>query len=399
MRILTFDAEPSSRLGGQELSLADECVGLARRGHSVTLGYIREGDLLARYRDARAATLRLSALAIDRSATLRSAVEMSTSLVRAARAPADVIVVNAYRDAMFGRAIARTRRLPLVCHLRIFPPSRFSGQWRLGLRGVTRFVAVSDAVAHAWVRDGACDRATIDVVHDGIDVPGATQPDERPATRASLGVPVDAFLVVYAGRLDRSKNLEALLRTFALLEVAGARLLIAGRPVDHPTAAAGDAYAAELRGLAETLGISSATQWLGPRGDVLSLFRAADATVLLAFNEAFGRTTVESLACGTPAVVSGDGGTAEILTGEFARFRVDITKPMEIAALLRSLVGWRRSDPGFSARAESHARRHFSVASMVDGIEQSLRRAVRTGWVERGPPADKLPRARRAAPR
>lgn len=399
MRILTFDPVPSSKRGGQELSLADECVGLAERGHDVTLGYLGEGDLLSRYRAAGASTIQLSALRVDRSATLRSSVSLCASFVRAVRASADVVLLNDYHDTMFGRALSRARRVPLVCHLRIFPPDVFAGQWRVGLRGVTRFIAVSQAVADEWVRHGACDPGTIDVVHDGIDVPGPTGPGERDATRVSLGLSPDSFVVLYAGRLDRSKNLEALLRAFALVGVPGARLLIAGRPVDHPSPAVGEAYVRELQTLAQTLGVASATQWLGPRGDVLSLFRAADVSVLLAYNEAFGRTTVESLACGTPAVVSGHGGTAEILTGEFSRFRVDITRPTDIAALLRSLAGWRERDPGFAARAREHARRHFGVASMVHGVEQSLQRAVREGWAEQGPRSHSLPHAKRAARR
>ena len=50
MRVLVLENEPSSRRGGQELSLLDVCRGLAARGHAIELLYTIDGDLLDEYR-------------------------------------------------------------------------------------------------------------------------------------------------------------------------------------------------------------------------------------------------------------------------------------------------------------------------------------------------------------
>ena len=368
--------------------MLDQCVDLVQLGHDVTLGYIAPGDLLDRYHEGGVRTIRLGDYTVDRAAPVGSALRLTRGLARALAVPADVVVANAYHSTMFAGAVARARRLPLVCHLRLFPPIEFCGQWRIGARAVTRFIAVADAVARAWIARGF-DAGAIDVVHDGVDMARfRPRPEQREALRRALAIPSDAFVVLYGGRLDRTKNIEALLRTFAALGLpaARARLLIAGRPVDHATPEAGAAYAESLRALASSLGIADAIQWLGSRPDMPELYAAADVSALFSRDpEPLARATYESLACGTPVIAWRDGGLPEVLTGEFARFLFDGARPEAPVELLRSLIGWRDRDPGFAQRARCHAQAGFSRESMSRGIEQSLRRAVSERRLRRGP--------------
>jgi glycosyltransferase involved in cell wall biosynthesis len=378
VRIFCLDHEPSSKRGGQELSLADECEGLARLGHEVTLGYVVEGDLLSRYRAAGIRTLQLPTTGVGAGALRLVAVpRLVRSVIRAARTRPDIVCVNQYHDTPFGSAVARLCRVPLVSHLRLFPPDRFCGQWRIGLGAVTRFIAVSHAVREAWVERGV-DAAIVDVVHDGIDTQRFRPAADRLAIRRSLGVPDEAFVVAFAGRLDRQKHPEALLDTFAALGLPAsrARLLVAGRPVDHPSPEAGAAYVEELKGRAESLGIGPAVHWLGSRPDVPDLMGAADATALFTlYPDALPRAIYESLACGTPAVAQRDGGTPEVLTGEFAAHAFDAHVPGDALRVLRSMIGWRDRDPGLAGRARAHAVAGFSKDAMVEGVARALERA------------------------
>ena len=378
MRIFTLDRHPSSRNGGQEWSLLDECVGLAKRGHAVTLGYVEDGDLLARHRAAGVTTVKLDAVEIESSHRLASALGMVRSAVGGAAAGADVVCLNQYHDTLFGRAVTLRRRVPLVCHLRLPPPGETCTQWRIGLRGVDRFIAVLGAVRQQWAEQIGLDEKIIDVVHDGIDMDRFRPADDRVALRRTLGTPDDAFVAVYAGRLDRLKNLEGMLRAFAALQMDAreARLWIAGRPVDHATPEDGARYVKSLEELAASLGIGSQVSWLGPREDVPALLSSADVALLFAYNEAFGRATTEALACGIPLVGHRAAGTAEILSGEFARFAVDIDDEAATVATIRSCIGLRERDAGFAARARAHVRANFSSEAMVAGVERVLTRVV-----------------------
>jgi glycosyltransferase involved in cell wall biosynthesis len=377
MRIFTLDRHPSSRNGGQEWSLLDECVGLVGRGHDVTLGYVTDGDLLARHRAAGVRTVQLTGVELAPARRLSSAADFVRSAIRSA-ASADVVSINQYHDALFGRAVATRRRRPLVCHLRLTPPDMLCTQWRIGLGGVSRFIAVSHAVRRQWIDQIGLPEDGVDVVHDGIDVDRFRPVADRIAVRRALGTPDEAFVAVYAGRIDASKNIEGMLRAFAALGMRGAnaRLWIAGRPVAHATPEDGARYVESLRDLAKALGIHDQVDWLGTRDDIPALLASADVALLFAYNEAFGRATVEALACGTPIVAHRPSGTSEILTGEFARFAFDLDKPDETVAVIRSCIGLRQRDPGFPARARAHVVANFATSAMVGGVERSLARLL-----------------------
>lgn len=392
MRIFALDFEPSSRRGGQELSLVDECVGLAARGHDVRLGFVKPGDLLERYRAAGIATVPLSEIEVRPNRRLRSAADFGRSVLRAAATRSDVICVNQYHDTLFGALVSRLARAPLVCHLRLLPPGSLCSQWRLGLPSVTRFVAASRAIADAWIALRGVDPETVQVAHDGIDMEYYRPRSNRDAIRRELGVSANAFLVMYVGRVDHAKNLERLLEAFALLsrDVPDSNLAIAGRPVNHESASAGEAYLASLRSHAAALGIEDRVRWLGARPDVPELLSAADVSALFTLEEGLGRVTFESLACGVPAIASTRGGAVEILTGEFERYQFDPRDPADAAEKLRSLVGWRERDPRLGERARAHAVANFSLDAKVSQLEIALQRARTAGPQRNGPRGEQL---------
>lgn len=387
MRVLALEGEPSGTRGGQEHSLLDVCVGLASAGHAVTLAHTDEGDLLTRYRAAGVHPVRVRRYDIDRRRPLRSAVAVAASLVSALRSRPDVVYINQYHDSLFAATVARLLRVPLVCHLRLFPPIEFCGQWRVGLRGVSRFIAVSEATRRAYVERGFDPRA-IDLVLNGIDVERFHPLPDRDVIRESLGLSADAFTVLYVGRIDRAKNLEGLLRAFASLRatVPAVRLLVAGRPLVHADPAEGERYLSTLKELAASLGVDDAVRWLGPRRDVVELNNAADVCVLPSIEpETFGRTLAEAMACGTPAIGTAVGGVPEVLIGEAARFVIAPGDDEALAARLRELADWRRRDPELGMRLREIVVRHFDARRMVRQVGEVLERTAAEGAVRRGP--------------
>src|SRR6478672_6663218 len=219
MRVLALEGEPSGTRGGQEHSLLDVCAGLAATGNEVTLAHVDDGDLLPRYTAAGVRTIPVRGYAIDRKRPLRSGLGVAASLVRAMRARPDVVYINQYHDALFAATVARLLRIPLVCHLRLFPPREFCGQWRLGLSGVSRFIAVSEATRRAYVERGfAAD--SIELVLNGIDVERFHPLPDREAIRRALDLDTGTFVVLFVGRIDQAKNIEGLLHAFAALQAA-----------------------------------------------------------------------------------------------------------------------------------------------------------------------------------
>jgi glycosyltransferase involved in cell wall biosynthesis len=387
MKVLALEREPSGTRGGQEHSLLDVCTGLATAGHAVTLAYLDDGDLLPRYAASGVRAVRLRGYGIDRARPLRSAAAIAASLAEALRVRPDIVYINQYHDSLFAATVARLLRVPLVCHLRLFPPLEFCGQWRIGLSAVSRFIAVSEATRQAYIARGF-DPAAIDLVLNGVDVERFRPLPGRDATRASLALSPGTFAVLYVGRIDRAKNIEGLIRAVARLRATNpeARLLIAGRPLVHRDPAEGDRYLATLKDLAHCVGAADSVQWLGARSDVVDLYNAADVCVLPSNEpETFGRTLAEAMACGTPAVGTAIGGVPEVLIGEAARFLAAPRDDDALASRLGDLSGWRRRDPELGSRLREIVVGHFDARRMVYEVAAVLDRSAGEGAVRRGP--------------
>jgi glycosyltransferase involved in cell wall biosynthesis len=372
MRILVLENEPSSLRGGQELSLFDVCRGLAARAHEIDLLYTTDGNLLPEYRAFCRRVDRVSAYSVDRARALSSAARLVADVIQAGRHAPDVVYANQYLDSFFARLLAWRFHRPLVCHLRLPPPDIFCAQYRWGMGGPVRLIAISNQTRDDYVARGfRPDR--IDVVHNGIAVGEWQTPLTRADARSRLGLDAAAFLVLCAGRLHPGKGIDVVIDALALLP-PDAQLLIAGREFDDGRTVP---YEPRLKEQAAARGVDARCHFLGHVPGLAELYHAADVTVLASvISEAFGRTVIESMACGTPVVASNAGGIPEILTGEFEQYLVPVGDHRALAARLQSLRGWRDRDPGLADRCRAHVERQFDLAATVSGVEASLRRTV-----------------------
>jgi glycosyltransferase involved in cell wall biosynthesis len=170
----------------------------------------------------------------------------------------------------------------------------------------------------------------------------------REQARASFGI--DGPTLAFAGRIGRQKALEVGLAALAAVE--GVTLLVAG---DGPERAPMEARAAEL-------GLAGRVRFLGslPRGRVLELFRAADASLLCSSWENFPHTVVESLAVGTPVIATRVGGVPEIVRDGENGLLVPPGDPEALAAAIRRFV----EEPGLRERLAANA------VPSVAGLEQ-----------------------------
>ncbi len=243
-------------------------------------------------------------------------------LVRRAARRADVV----YATSMIRRAAigSRLARRPLVVKLvsdEVFERATRSGRYngtldefqrdeggvRTRLLRATRTAALRRArhvfCPSAFLRDVAL-RWGLGAERVSVLPNPAPELPELPAReelRAEFGL--DGKALVFAGRLGPQKALGVALQ--ALVDVPDASLTIAG---DGPERAA-------LEGRAGELGLDDRVSFLGsmPRGQVLRLFRAADAAVLSSAWENFPHTVVEALAVGCPVIATAVGGVPEVV--------------------------------------------------------------------------------------
>jgi len=119
----------------------------------------------------------------------------------------------------------------------------------------------------------------------------------RAETRASLGIPDDARVLLFIGRLHSMKRPQETIEAFARAAAKNLHLVMAG-PEDQFTVK-------ELRAVAERCGVKN-IRILGPvYGDAKwGLFRAADGYISLSIRENFGYTMAEAMSHGLPMILS-----------------------------------------------------------------------------------------------
>jgi len=175
---------------------------------------------------------------------------------------------------------------------------------------------------------GGIPRDKIILRRNGVAAPGVL-----PASgtfRAEFGIPSDAHLVLFLGRLSEKKSPELLLEAFAGLPAA-----IDGRAVW--LAFAGPDESGMTQSLQESARRSGVQERVIFSGAIFGMqkwaaYRDADVFVLPSQNENFGNTAAEAAACGTPVVITENCGVAPLLAGS-----AGLVVPHETAAVARAV--------------------------------------------------------------
>jgi glycosyltransferase involved in cell wall biosynthesis len=135
--------------------------------------------------------------------------------------------------------------------------------------------------------------------------------DQRRAVKASLGIPDNSPLLVYAGRLNPHKNVADVINIYAAVvrERPDTLLCIAGGE-DHFGTSSG--YLQLLKKIVTGYGLAEKVRFAGDLNDseLAALYSGAFAFVTCTTNpdENFGYAPVEAMSCGTPVIGTAWGG-------------------------------------------------------------------------------------------
>ncbi|MFD4142572.1 D-inositol-3-phosphate glycosyltransferase [Streptomyces sp. NPDC058572] len=245
------------------------------------------------------------------------------------------------------------------------PASRVIGETQI-VGAADRLIANTAEEADELARFYDADPAKVAVVHPGVNLdvfrpgPGARVPGDaagRAAARARLGLPQDAFIPLFAGRIQPLKAPDILLRAVALLlerdPSLRSRIVV---PVVGGPSGSGLAKPEGLQKLAARLGIADVVHFQRPVGQqrLADWFRAASTLVMPSYSESFGLVAIEAQATGTPVVAAAVGGLPVAVRDELTGFLVPGHDPADYADTLRRFV----LDPSLSQTMGAAAAQH-----------------------------------------
>ncbi|MFN7941383.1 MAG: glycosyltransferase family 4 protein [Thermoanaerobaculia bacterium] len=191
----------------------------------------------------------------------------------------------------------------------------------------------------------------------------------RVTIRGRWGIEADARVALFAGKMIREKNLEELLRAFALAEreERTLRLLLVG---DGP-------LRSEIAARAESLEHRPALVGFLNQSRIAEAYAAADFLVLPSRSETWGLVVNEAMACGLPAIVSDRVGCAADLVREGETGAVYASG--DVAGLAARLAEFAR-DPGWTramgVRAQALVFADYSIERAVEGTLAALEAAA-----------------------
>jgi glycosyltransferase involved in cell wall biosynthesis len=171
------------------------------------------------------------------------------------------------------------------------------------------FIALSQSFKDLLTREYRIDPGLVHIIPGAVDVRRFCPGDQR-AARERLGWPKDIRILFCLRRLVRRMGLKNLLDAFCqIAESHSDVMLIIGGT---------GPLRAELESQINARGFADRIRLIGfvPNEDLVSAYRAADLSIFPSQAlEGFGSAAVESMACGTPILVTPVGGLPELVSG------------------------------------------------------------------------------------
>lgn len=237
-------------------------------------------------------------------------------------------------------------------------------------RRADRFIVLSKAFRDQLCQGYGVPAERVHVIPGGVET-DAFQPLDAEVARQRLGWPQKEKILVCVRRLARRMGLETLIEAFgkATAERPDVKLMIGGQ----------GPLRAELEQQVARAGLSEKVTFLGFIPDELlpTVYAAADLSVVPSSAlEGFGLISLESLACGTPVLVTPVGGLPDTVEGLGAEL---VLKGTGVEDLCQGLSGW--LDGTLRLPSREACREHVMRGFTWDKIAKQVCEVYeKTGW-------------------
>ena len=235
------------------------------------------------------------------------------------------------------------------------------------LSGVSRVIAVSEAVGESLRQNGVIASAKITVVHNGIDV-------DRFAQAAASSRNSDKPVVIgTVGHLAPIKGHDVFVRAAALISQSrkDVRFVVVGEDKSPQRE-----NRKALESLVAELGLNAIVTMPGWRDDTPAMLSSLTLFVSAARSEPFGLAIVEAMAAGLPIVATASEGALEIIENGVSGKLVPADDPEALAKTINELLDDPLECSRLSRNAQRAARERFSLMRMAHDTARVYREVL-----------------------
>jgi D-inositol-3-phosphate glycosyltransferase len=219
------------------------------------------------------------------------------------------------------------------------PVARIIGEEQV-VEAADMLIANTDLEAKQLINLYDADPGRVEVVHPGVDL-NVFRPFDRARARADLGLPADAHVLLFAGRLQPLKAPDVLLRAVAELleQVPSLRSRVVVPIVGGPSGS-GLEHPESLAQLSTELGLDDVVRFVPPvaQQDLARWCAAATLVAVPSYNDSFGLVAAEAQATGTPVVAAAVGGLTTVVRDGHSGLLVEGHEARDWAAALRRVI-------------------------------------------------------------
>jgi D-inositol-3-phosphate glycosyltransferase len=275
--------------------------------------------------------------------------------------------------------MARVKNMNLAEGERPEPMIRVQGETQV-VAAANALIANTDAEAASLVSLYEACPDNVSVVSPGVDLYTFTAGNGRKSAREAVGLPQDAHILAFVGRIQPHKGPEVLIRAVAEMLNHSPHL----RPklitvIMGGASGSGVGEVERLKDLVSWLNISDVVRFENPapRAELPQWYRAADLVCVPSYSESFGLVALEAQACGTPVVATAVGGLRTAVADGISGVLVDGHDPRAWSSVLARLIQEPQRRVLLSMGAIEHAS-HFGWDATARGTLDIYDRIIAT---------------------
>jgi glycosyltransferase involved in cell wall biosynthesis len=237
------------------------------------------------------------------------------------------------------------------------------------LKNASRVIALNHSEAEQYRAMGVPEEK-IAIIPNGIDLSEYVNLPPEGAFRRTFNIPENMKIILYLGRVHKTKGIDLLIRAYAHL-----RNKMRCKDVFLVIAGPDDGYLGEARALANSLGLCGSIIFTGFISNEDKLKALVDAEVFVTPSfYGFPMTFLEACAVGVPIVTTNLGETLEWINENVGY--ITQPTPQNLAEAIHRIVSDDRLRRKFSENCTKIVKSEFSIEKVVEKLEKLYEEVV-----------------------